>query len=83
MTRCSTRHENRTRIPTKVVAIPVRKHPILKEPGEDLLESSIRNAANRRTSPKQSKKSTCMNVKGDYHLEFSLFMQILKVEDFA
>lgn len=56
MIRCSTRHENRTRIPTKVVAIPVRKHPIVKEPGEDLLESSIRNAASRRTSPKQSKK---------------------------
>lgn len=41
MTKCSTRHENRTRIPTKVVAIPVRKHPMVKEPGEDLLEYSI------------------------------------------
>ena len=40
MIRCSTRHENRTRIPIKVVAIPVRKHPIVKEPGEDLLEYS-------------------------------------------
>ena len=50
----------------------------IKEPGEDLLESSIRNTASRRTSPKQSKKAPAMRkvITGTFNVSFIDFLSL-------